>query len=112
MSPKTLLTRFDTAHRNQFDGTPAPIVGKKDGPLAARLLKTYQDEQLARWVELYFVIPDTFIQRGGYTFGVFSACIGKIIQYDRRVNHREDAREQGRQWLQQMQADRDKRSGA
>ena len=86
MSPKLLLTRFDAEHRDAFDGTPAPIVGKKDGPLAARLLKRYQDDQLERWLKLYFVIPDPFIQRGGYTFGVFSACLGKIIQYDRRVN--------------------------
>ena len=85
-APKELLAIYDAAHRNHFDGTPAPIVGKKDGPLAARLLKRYEYDRLAIWVQLYFVIPDPFIQRGGYTFGVFSACIGKIIQYDRRVN--------------------------
>ena len=85
-APKELLAIYDTAHREHFDGTPAPIVGKKDGPLAARLLKRYEYDQLATWVQLYFVIPDAFIQRGGYTFGVFSACLGKIIQYDRRVN--------------------------
>ena len=88
MSPKALLSVYDAAHRNHFDGTPAPIVGKKDGPLAARLLKRYEYDQLSTWVQLYFVIPDAFIQRGGYTFGVFSACLGKIIQYDRRVNRR------------------------
>lgn len=87
-SPKDLLAVYDAEHRNNFDGTPAPIVGKKDGPLAARLLKRYEWDQLSTWVRLYFVIPDSFIQRGGYTFGVFSACIGKIIQYDRHVNQR------------------------
>lgn len=79
-----LLAVFDAEHRAHFDGTPAPIIGKKDGPLAARLLKRYDFKHLSAWAHLYFEIPDHFIQNGGYTFGVFSSCIGKVIQYERR----------------------------
>lgn len=81
-----LLAVYDAAHRANCNGVPAPIVGKKDGPLAARLLKTYSFDQLSAWVRLYFIVPDKFIQQGGYTFSVFSSCIGKVIQYDRRVS--------------------------
>lgn len=90
-APKDLLAVFDAAHRECFDGIPAPIVGKKDGPLAARLLKRYEFDQLSTWARLYFVTPDPFIQQSGYTFGVFSACLGKVIQFERRRNVRHAA---------------------
>lgn len=82
---KDLLAVYDAVHREKFS-VAAPIVGKKDGPLAARLLTIYNFDQLSSWVRLYFDVPDKFIQQGGYTFGVFSSCIGKIIQYDRRLS--------------------------
>lgn len=85
IAPRELLAVYDQLHREYCDGIPAPIVGKKDAPLAARLLKMYSFDQLKSWLRLYFIVPDQFIQKGGYTFGVFSSCIGKIIQYDRRV---------------------------
>lgn len=81
--PRDLLAVYDAEYRQHFH-TAAPIVGKKDAPLAARLLKLYTFDELSTWVRLYFDVPDKFIQQGGYTFGVFSACIGKIIQHDRR----------------------------
>lgn len=86
--PKELLAVYDAEYRRRNEGIPAPIVGKKDGPLAARLLKTYSFDQLSSWVCLYFDVPDQFIQQGGFTFGVFSSCIAKVIQYDRRVHAR------------------------
>lgn len=85
---RSLLDVFDAAHRAKFEGLPAPIVGKKDGPLAARLMRIYSFEQLSACARLYFEIPDPFIQSGGYTFGVFSTCIGKVMQYERRAHAR------------------------
>lgn len=87
MTPKQLLTIFDHDYRTNNDGIPAPINGSKDGPLAAKLIKRgYTDEQLTRWSQLFFIIPDQFIKRTGYTFGIFYSQIGLVIQYDRRVS--------------------------
>ena len=81
--PRDLLSVYDAEYRKRFN-TAAPIVGKKDAPLAARLLKIYSFDELSSWLSLYFDVPDKFIQNSGYTFGVFSACIAKVIQHDRR----------------------------
>ena len=82
--PRDLLAVYDSEYRQRFN-TAAPIIGKKDAPLAARLLKLYSFDELSSWLRLYFDVPDKFIQNSGYTFGVFSACIAKVIQYDRRL---------------------------
>lgn len=78
MTPKDLLTAYDTAYQAHH-GVNAPIVGSKDGPLAKRLLILYSPEDLTRWLVTFFVMRDPFIQQSGHTFGVFSACIGKVI---------------------------------
>ena len=79
-----LLAVYDAEFRRRFR-VPAPIVGKKDGPLAARLISRYEFEDLSRWVERFFAVPDPFIQQSGFPFAVFSACLAKVIAYDRRV---------------------------
>lgn len=85
MTPKQLLTIFDEAYRANNEGIPAPINGSKDGPLAAKLIKRgYTDDQLTRWSQLFFIVPNDFIKRTGYTFGIFFSQIGVVIQYDRR----------------------------
>lgn len=87
MTPKQLLTLFDNAYRAHNEEIPAPINGSKDGPLAAKLIKRgYTDEQLTRWVTLFFTVPNDFVKRTGYTFGIFYSQIGIVIQHDRRVN--------------------------
>lgn len=85
--PKELLAVYDAEYQRRYQ-TRAPIVGKKDAPLAARLLKLYSFDELSSWVRIYFDVPDTFIQQSGHTFGVFSACIAKVIQHDRRLHPR------------------------
>jgi len=78
MTPRQLLTAYDTAYQAHH-GVRAPIVGSKDGPLAARLLSLYSYEDLECWLGTFFTMRDPFIQKTGHTFGVFSACIGKVI---------------------------------
>lgn len=85
--PRDLLAVYDDEYQRRYQ-TRAPIVGKKDAPLAARLLKLYSFDELSSWVRLYFDVPDKFIQQSGHTFSVFSACIAKVIQYDRRLHPR------------------------
>jgi hypothetical protein len=83
MNPRELLTVFDRAYQDRF-GVRAPLTGAKDGKLASELLKLYQPVDLERWVRAFFQIPDPFIQQSGYTFGVFKACLGKVIAYAER----------------------------
>ena len=79
MTPiKALLTAYDTAYQAHH-GVKAPIVGAKDAALAKRLLGLYSAADLIRWLETFFTMRDPFIQQSGHTFGVFSACIGKVI---------------------------------
>lgn len=75
---KALLSHYDAAFTRKF-GSAAPIIGAKDAALAKRLLARYTLEQLEGWVDRFFEIDDAFIRQSGYTFGVFSSCIGKLI---------------------------------
>lgn len=75
---KALLTQFDDAYTRKY-GVKAPIIGSKDAPLAKRLLGLYTPEQLSHWIDVFFTMRDPFIERSGHTFGVFSACIAKVI---------------------------------
>lgn len=79
-----LLRAYDDAYRRRY-GVPASIVRKKDGALAARLLKIYTFENLYDWVALFFLMPDAFFQRSGHTFGTFSGCIAQIIAHASRI---------------------------
>ena len=81
---KHLLAYYDFRYQKRF-GVKAPIVGAKDAALAKRLLGTYTQAQLEGWVDRFFQSDDQFIQQSGYTFGVFSSCIGKVIAAERQT---------------------------
>ena len=83
-SSHALLAVYEAEFQRRFK-TPAPIVWRKDAPNAARLLRRYSLQQLSAWVPLYFDVPDQFIQQGGFTFGIFTSCIAKVMQYARRI---------------------------
>jgi hypothetical protein len=83
---RAILIHYDVTFREHHDGWPAPIQGAKDVKLIKKLRATYTDEQIRALIDHYFVIRDPFIAKGGYTFGVFYACIGKIlIDYQRSL---------------------------
>lgn len=88
-SIKALLSRYDEAFQKKF-GAPAPIVAHKDAPLAKRLLARYTPEQLGEWLDTFFSMRDPFIQQSGYTFGVFSSCLGKVIAAHGQPERRSD----------------------
>lgn len=79
---RALLETYDRYYRRRF-GQPAPIVRGKDGALAARLLSRYAMADLDRWLQRFFITLDPFITGSTYGFGVFAACIGKLIAADR-----------------------------
>lgn len=74
---KALLSHYDAAFTKKF-GNRAPILAK-DAALAKRLLGLYTLEQLQGWVDRFFEMDDRWIQQTGYSFGVFSASLGKVI---------------------------------
>lgn len=73
-----LISKYDELFQAKF-GSPAPIVRGKDHKLAKQLLARYDLERLYEWLERFFIMDDAFIRQSGYTFGVFCACLGKII---------------------------------
>lgn len=75
---KALLSRYDEAYQRKF-GVRAPIRPGKDAALAKQLLARYSVDQVGPWVDRFFESRDPFILRSGYTFGVFVACVGKLI---------------------------------
>ena len=77
-TPKDVLTAFDVAYQGRFHER-APLSPSKDAKLAKGLLTRYSQEQLTRWMATFFRMRDPFIQQSGYTFGVFVACLGKVI---------------------------------
>lgn len=79
---KALLTHYDDAFQRKF-GEKAPIIGAKDAALAKKLLGRYTLEQLTRWIDVFFALPDPFIEQSGYTFGVFHSQVGKVIAAQR-----------------------------
>jgi hypothetical protein len=83
---KSVLLHYDDAFKRHHDGWAAPINWPKDMKLAKQLRERYTPEQLTALVDHFFVIEDAFIKQSGYTFGVFFACIGKIVvDYQKRL---------------------------
>ena len=75
---KALLSHYDAAYTEKF-GVRYPLNPGKDPALAKYLLSLYSVEQLCAWIDQFFESDDAFIQQSGYTFGVFRACLSKII---------------------------------
>src|SRR3990167_2187945 len=74
---KALLSHYDAAYLKMF-GARYPVTAK-DCALAKRLLARYPPEQLTAWIDRFFAMDDAWIKQTGYSFGVFSACLSKVI---------------------------------
>ena len=101
---KALLSHYDEAYVKHMG--VRSLIGAKDAALAKRLLARYSLEQLTGWVDQFFVMADPFIEQSGYTFGVFSACLPKVIAADRRTTTRQQQRDEGDAWIQTIMARR------
>lgn len=62
----------------RFGGKPN-VQGGKDAKLVQGLLRRYGGEVLRRYLLAFLESDDEFIQRSGYTLGVFSVCLNKVI---------------------------------
>ena len=72
-------------HHNRFN-EKYDFKGKKDGPIIKRVLKNYGYEKSCQIMETFFNSDDDFIKKAGYTLGVFSSQINKLIQKPILVN--------------------------
>ena len=109
MTPKALLTAYDQTYQRQF-GVPAPIVGAKDAKLAKTLLSRYTLAQLETWLDMFFRVPDPFIRQSGYTFGVFHACLGKVIAASTAAERQREKEAQAESYVQYRQRKADERA--
>ncbi len=61
------------------NGHKYPIIWTKDTIIIKRLLGSYSMDNLKDFVERFFDSEDEFIRKSGYTIGVFSVVIPKLI---------------------------------
>ena len=74
---KKFLTHY--RERFQFHFETKPIIEwGKDGSLIKNLLKIIPFEELKKLLETFFCSEDKFIQKSGYTIGVFKSQINKL----------------------------------
>ena len=55
------------------------VLGGKDGMTVKRLLATYEYEKLVALAEKFFETEDEFVEKVGYTIGMFSSTINRLI---------------------------------
>lgn len=96
---------FDEAYLATF-GAHAPFTRGKDGKLAQQLVERYELRQIREWIPMFFEMRDPFIEQSGYTFGVFVACLGKVIVAHRRQQTTVVTYDTWRQFREDMQAKR------
>ncbi len=58
---------------------PPVINGAKDGSILKGLLSDLELDRLKELLDIFFETDDEFIQGSGYTLGVFSATVNKLI---------------------------------
>lgn len=74
---KECIDFYYQAFNKQF-GNPPIIEGPKDGKLIKSLLKTIPLNELKSLFKKFFDSDDPFIQKSGYTIGVFKSQINKL----------------------------------
>jgi hypothetical protein len=79
---KALLSHYDAAFAKKF-GVKYPISASKDAALAKQLLALYTLDQLTAWVDDFFALEDEWIEKSGYSFGVFRSQLGKVIAVEK-----------------------------
>ncbi len=55
------------------------VQGGKDGETIKRLLQTYSIEELKELCDRYFISKDSFVLQAGFSIGIFSSVINKLI---------------------------------
>ncbi len=74
---KECIDFYYETFKEQF-GKPPIIQGAKDGKLLKSLLKAIPIEEMKSLIKKFFDSDDPFIQKSGYTIGVFKSQINKL----------------------------------
>jgi len=74
-----LIEYWMQLHMNRFN-EKYDFKGQKDGPTIKRVLKSYGLEKSMALMETFLNLDDEFVRKAGYTLGVFSSQINKLIQ--------------------------------
>ena len=74
---KTFIDFFTTEYQNHT-GKKYIVSGSKEGSIIKRLLANLKLEELKELAGRFFESDDKFIQKAGYTLGVFSSVINKL----------------------------------
>ncbi len=75
---KALLTLFDAAHVARF-GIKAAITGAKDAALMARIYHARGQAETEALIRLFFESRDAFVMQAGFSVGVFSSQLPKLV---------------------------------
>ena len=79
---KDLINAFKSLFNKQFN-EELNINYAKDTVLLKRLLKTYGKQKTIILMERFFEIEDDFIERSGYTIGVFYSVVNRLLTYQK-----------------------------
>ena len=80
--PKPGVSEFIDYYHNSFlekFGAKPKINGGKDGQIIKNLLGTYKIDELKELLNRFFESTDPFILQSGYSIGVFTTQINKLI---------------------------------
>lgn len=75
---KAIIDHYHNLFVQQFGEKPV-IHGGKDGATVKRLVAAYGVDKLRVLLEAFFESKDPFIKQSGYTLGVFSSQINKLL---------------------------------
>ncbi|MHB8122626.1 MAG: hypothetical protein ACYDG4_10775 [Desulfuromonadaceae bacterium] len=85
---KNSIDYYFQSFLQKFGEKPA-INGKKDGAILKRLLGTYGEDRLKGLIDAFFQSEDKFIKDSGYTIGVLSSQVNKLIAQGRKEQQSE-----------------------
>jgi hypothetical protein len=78
ISSRPFIIHYQEQFQSIFGETPV-IIWAKDSSNVKRLLRTYGEDKLKGLLSAFFESDDPFIKKSGYTLGVFSTCINKLL---------------------------------
>lgn len=82
--PHSELVRFWCDTFQQHVGAKYPFQGAKDGATLKRLRGIYADDELRTYMATFFEMDDPFFEQGGFSLGIFSACLPKVLLHLKR----------------------------
>ena len=86
---KHFIDWWATKYQNTFSEKYL-VIGGKDGSIVKKLLANYSYEKLIELAEKFFASEDEFIVKAGYTVGVFSSQINRLLVNNTKKEEKND----------------------